>query len=369
MKRKIDFFKLLAILIMTFLLILSFAGGCAKPTTPAVPPPAEEKKDDAPPPETKVELPKVKGRIGGIHPVEGPYTAALKKFAESVAKKTNNGLTFDVYPASQLGGARELIESTQSGALEGTYVASAFYVPFMPTIAIPQLPYLFPSRDITYEVLIEGDLGKQILASLEAVNLKGVGFFEGGFQQLTANFPVRHPDDLQGKKIRVMENPVLIAQYQALGATPTPISFAELYTALQQGVVDGQENPLGGIYDMKLYEVQKYITLSDHAFLGIALAFNKQWYDNLPAEYQKAMAEAAYEEALALRKVIEEMEVKNMLPAIMNAGLEVIELTPEQSKAFAEKAGPAAENALRGMMDPAGNELLDKVKKEIDKLR
>jgi C4-dicarboxylate-binding protein DctP len=362
MKRNQSKSVLVITLILLSVFLLVFAGCAPQPVTPAAPPPVEEKEEP-------VELPIVKGRIGGIHPVEGPYTAALKSFAANVAKRTNNGLTFDVYPASQLGSARELIESTQAGALEGVFVASAFYVPFSPTIAIAQLPYLFPSRDIAYQVLVEGAKGRAILDTLEGAGLKGVGFFEGGFQQLTANFPITKPDDLKGKKMRIMENPILVAQYQALGATPVPISFAELYTALQQGVVDGQENPLGGIYDMKLYEVQDYLTLSEHAFLGIVLAFNNDWFNGLPQEYQQAMMDAAREEALALRQVIEDKEVNVMLPAITQAGVEIIELTADQKNAFAEIAGPPAEAALRGMVDAAGIALLDAVKTEIDKLR
>jgi C4-dicarboxylate-binding protein DctP len=307
------------------------------------------------------ERPVIKARLGTIHPAEGAVTNAIRSFANSVSEKTNGKLIIEVYPAQQLGNPRELIESTQSGIIEGVFSASGFFVGFNPVMAIPQLPYLFPSREATYDVLIKGEGGRVILDSLEKQNLKGINFWPAGFKQFTSNKPIRTPEDFRGTKIRVMESPILMAQFRALGATPIPINFAELYSALQQGVVDGQENPLVGIFDAKLYEVQKYMTLSDHGFMDITLAFNKNWFERLPAEYQQAITSAAIEQAMEFAKSIENTEANVMIPAIKSAGVEVIEITPEQKALFAQTAGPAAEKALRDMLDPSGIAILDKV--------
>jgi len=311
------------------------------------------------------ESPKITAKLGSAQPVEGPYTAALNDFAKLVSKKTNGNLTIQVFPAQQLGSARELIENTQKGALEAVQVAAANFTPFHAPAAIPGLPFIFPNADVMQKVLINGQSGQALLDSLSKAGLKGAAFWPAGFNVFTANKAINTVQDLKGKKMRVLENPILMAQYKAFGSNPVPINYAELYNSLQQGVVDGQENPLGGVYDSKLYEVQKYLTLSEHTLFTLLVAFNQAWYDKLPQEYQEILISSAREAGEKLYRNITDMEINTMLPTIEKAGVNVIKLSPDEKKAFREKAGPASEEALRKMLDEEGLKLLNLVKEEV----
>lgn len=310
---------------------------------------------------------KITLRLGSAQPAEGPYTAVVKEFAEIVKEKTNGNLIIQVYPAQQLGNDRELIEMTQSGALDACEVSTANFMNFDKALGIIDLPYLFPSREIAYKVLFNGEVGRELLDTLDSAKLKGIVFLEGGFKQMTTNFSVSKPEDFKGRKIRVQPNPIQMAAYSALGATPTPINYSELYTALQEGVVDGQDNPMGGIYDSKLYEVQKYLILSDHSLLTMIIAFNKGVFDSLPGDYKQVVYDAGQKAMVSLKDILQEKEMKEWLPLMEKAGMKVIKLTPEQRKAFKDKAGPESRKALVDkFLDETGKKLLVKMDSAIE---
>lgn len=310
---------------------------------------------------------KITLRLGSAQPAEGPYTAVVKEFAEIVKEKTNGNLIIQVYPAQQLGSDRELIEMTQSGALDVCEVSTANFMNFDKALGIVDLPYLFPTPEIAYKVLFNGEVGRELLDTLDSANLKGIVFLEGGFKQMTTNFPVSKPEDFKGKKIRVQPNQIQMAAYSSLGATPTPINYSELYTALQEGVVDGQDNPMGGIYDSKLYEVQKYLTLSDHSLLTMIIAFNKGVFDSLPSDYQQVVYEAGKKAMVSLRDILQQKEMNEWLPVMEKAGMKVTKLTPEQRKAFKDKALPESRKALvEKNLDEPGKKLLEKLESAIE---
>ncbi|MBF7084748.1 TRAP transporter substrate-binding protein, partial [Desulfallas sp. Bu1-1] len=226
------------------------------------------------------------------------------------------------------------------------------------------LPFLFPSREVCYKV-VDSEVGDALLTTLEDNGLVGVAWWESGFKQLTGNFKIEGPDSYKGKKIRVMENPVLIAQFEALGASAIPINFGELYNALQQGVVDGQENPIASIYEMKFYEVQKYMALSDHAYLPLVVAFNKDWFNALPAEYQEAIKVEAKEAAKWLREEQRKLETEEFIPAMEKAGLTVIKLDEQTRQAFAAKVKDATRAKLMELIDDQGKQLLQQLDQKI----
>jgi C4-dicarboxylate-binding protein DctP len=166
-----------------------------------------------------------------------------------------------------------------------------------------------------------------------------------------------------------MENPVLIAQYQAMGATAVPINFSETYNALQQKVVEGQENPMTSIYNMKFYEVQKCLTISDHGWLPLVLAFNKDWYDELPSEYQTAINKAATDSRDWLRSEIAKQETEKLIPAFKESGIKIIELNQEQKDAFTEVVKQPTLDACRKILDDNGKTMLDQIIAAVDKAK
>lgn len=344
-------FKKKTIFLLTFLLIsMLVLAGCGGSQEPA-----ENSGDEAK---------TFTAKLGTVEPVDSPKMEAMEMFRDKVAQATNNKVQITIYPAEQLGSAREMIEGTQMGGIESVMLPSSNFTGFEPNMSILDLPFLFPSREVCYEV-VDSEVGDALLATLEDHGMVGVAWWESGFKQLTGNFKIEGPDSYKGKKIRVMENPVLIAQFEALGASAIPINFGELYNALQQGVVDGQENPIPSIYEMKFYEVQDYMALSDHGYLPLVLAFNKDWFNGLPAEYQEAIKTAGKEAAVWLREEQRKLEREKFIPAMEKAGLTVIELDEQTRQAFADKVKDATRAKLLEVIDDQGKQLLQQLDEKI----
>lgn len=301
-------------------------------------------------------------KLGTIEPPASPKMVGMEKFKELVEKKTKGGVIVKIFPSSQLGSAREMIEATQIGTEEATLTTSSNLAGFEPAVSILDLPFVFPSREVCYKV-IDSPFGKKLLKTLEDEGLVGLSWWDSGFKQFTLNSPITGLASFKGKKIRVMENPILIAQYEAMGSSAIPLNYHELYNSLQQGVVDGQENPLASIYEMKFYEVQKYLAISDHAYLPLVMAVNKKWFEALPKDYQKALQESSDEAALFLRKYQLDLEFKEFVPEMEKSGIKIVRLTDAQKAEFANAIKDKTRQALMKMLNPKGKELL----KEFDK--
>lgn len=297
-------------------------------------------------------------KFGHDYMPDSPHNRAALEFKEIVEKRTDGNIKVEVYPAQQLGKGREMIEGMQLGIVQGVALPSSNFAGFDMRISIPDLPFLFSSPEKCHEIL-DGDIGSELLDVLKNHKMIGAAWWESGFKCFTANFPIRHPDDFIGEKIRVMPSPILLAQFEAYGASGIPIDFHELYNALQQGVVDGEENPITTIYNMKFYEVQEYITLSNHGFLGYIVAFSKDWMDKLPEEYQNIILNAAREVAPMQRAEVAKLAEEKYLPEIIAFGTKIIELTEDQRGAFQDKATPVYE-VMKDMLDEDGKELLKK---------
>lgn len=277
-------------------------------------------------------------KLGHDQPDRSTHHQAALKWKELVEARTHGQVRIQVFPAMQLGSGTQMVEQVQAGAVEAAVLPTGWIAPVSPPVQVLDLPFLFPNREVAYKVM-DGPVGQEILKPLNKVNIQGVAFWESGFKQFTGHFPIREPKDYQGHKIRTMPAPVIMEQFKAFGATPVAIDFKELYGALQQKVVDGQENPIATIALMRFFEVQKYLTLSDHGFIAYAFIFNKPFLDKLPAAQREILVNAVREAGKFQREIIAASEAEH-LKTFRAAGLEISQLSPEQRRKFEEASRP-----------------------------
>jgi TRAP-type transport system periplasmic protein len=239
-----------------------------------------------------------------------------EKIGEYLTKKFPGRIEFQLYPASQLGNEREILEGLRIGTIEMTTSGVAGLAD--PLYDIIDMPFLFRDRHHVYTVL-DGPIGKEILEKNKDQRLVALGFFENGWRHITNNKrPINAPADLRGLKQRVVEHKIYLATMKALGANAVPIPYGELYTSLKTGVVDGQDNPLINIWTAKFFEVQKYLTLSGHVYSNNVVFASRAWYDKLPADIQQGVREAVAEAAVHVRK--ESIKADQELVAKLKAG-------------------------------------------------
>ena len=298
-------------------------------------------------------------KVGHDQPDRSTHHQAALKWKELVEARTGGKVRVNLFPAMTLGSGTQMVEQTQAGALEVSILPTGWVAPLAPSVQVLDLPFLFPSREVLYKV-IDGPAGAEILKPLAKVNIEGVGFFESGFKQFTGHFPIREPKDYVGHKIRTMPAQVIQEQFRAFGATPVAIDFKELYSALQQKVVDGQENPIATIALMRFFEVQKYLTLSDHGFIAYVFMFNKPFLDKQPADVRRILVDAAKEASRFQRDIIVKSEAEH-LETFKKAGVEISRLTPAQRAQF-EAASKPVYDWFTGKY---GADTLNLVRKEI----
>ena len=261
---------------------------------------------------------------------------ALLKFEELVETGSNGEIDVQIFPSSQMGPDREMIEGVQTGVLEMAIPPSSFFAGWDPAFAVIELPYMYASKDIAFDVL-DGAAGDGMLARVENQGLVGLGWLELGVRNVTNNVrPIASPQDLEGVKLRTMKVPAHVATFESLGANPTPMNFGEVYSALQQGVIDGQENPLAIITSQRFYEVQKYLSTTGHVFAVYMPVVSKPFFDSLSAEHQQ-LIRASMARARVHQAELVAAEDASQLDEIRSAGVEVLELTAEQRQAFADQ--------------------------------
>jgi tripartite ATP-independent transporter DctP family solute receptor len=249
-------------------------------------------------------------RVGHVLAPTHPYQLGLEKFAELVSQKTNGKVKVEVFHSSQLGNERDMVEGLQLGTLEMTLVSTAPLSSFTKKFLVFDLPFIFKDT-ASARAVVDGPIGTQLIDSLKDQGIIGLTYFENGFRHVTNNKkPIEKPEDLKGMKIRTMENPVHMATFKVMGADPTPMAFGELFTALQQGTIDGQENPLPIIETSKFYEVQKYLSLTGHFYAPAPLLISKSFYESLSPDVQNAIKEAAVEARDYERKLLDDMNAK-----------------------------------------------------------
>lgn len=261
---------------------------------------------------------------------------SFEEFKEIIEEKSNGQLQMEIYPNGELGGEREVIESTQLGDVQMTVPSSAPLASFSDSMLVWDLPYLFDDFDMAHEIL-DGDVGQRVLDGLEENGLIGLGYWENGFRHLfNSKVAVDSLDDMEGLKLRTLENPMQIKAWESTGANASPLAFTELYAALQQGTVDGAEGPAALTYSMKFYEVQDYFTLTSHVYSPWPVVFSKDFFDGLPEDLQQVIVDAEETVRKSNRDLSQEAE-EEALTALEDEGMEVIELPEEEKDKFKEK--------------------------------
>ncbi|ABM34004.1 tripartite ATP-independent transporter DctP family solute receptor [Paracidovorax citrulli] len=277
-------------------------------------------------------------KLGYALAVNSHYGAAAQAWSETVEKATNGAIKFKQFPSSALGGERELIEGLQLGTVEAVIVSTGALSNFVPDVGVVDIPFLF--RDTAHaRAVLDGAFGQELLGKFQKRGLIALAWGEQGFRHLTNNkHPVKTPADLKGLKIRVTENPVHITAFRTLGASPTPMSWPEVIGALQQGTIDGQENPMSVIVSAKLPQVQKYLSLTGHVYAPMALIVSPNFWAGLNDAQKAAFTQGAKAGALASRKFVDDVEQKG-LAEVKAAGMQVVESVDKS--AFQKALEPA----------------------------
>ena len=248
-------------------------------------------------------------RLGHVVEPIAPYAQAATFFAEKLKEKTNGAVEVQVFPNSQLGNQRDMIEGMIFGTVDMCMSTTAVLGNFVPELSVFDLPFLFRDRAHAYKAL--DSLGMELAKLGEQRGFKLLVMMENGVRHTTnSKRPIRKPEDMKGLKVRVMEQVTFIKMMELLGASPTPMAFGEVYTALQKGVIDGQENPLSTITTSRLFEVQKYISLTGHTYSAEPMLIGMKAWNKLSKDQQKAMLEAADEALVWQRKLCEKIEAE-----------------------------------------------------------
>jgi len=268
-----------------------------------------------------------------------PQNLASTYFKKILEERSNGAIKVEVYPNAQLGDARTIVEGVQLGTIEMGDVENGTMSGFVPEAALWDLPYLFSSLDQAHKVL-DGEIGQNIQALYLNIGIRNLAYNDGGFRYFTNSVrPVKSVADLAGLKIRVMESNVMIQSINAFGASAVPMAFTELYTALQQGTVDGEENPLDLIYAQNYFEVQKYLSLSEHFYYPRQYIISEDFYQSLPADLQEIVATAA-KDACTYQREQYAIYLEKMLGALKDQGFEVDEFDKTEAMAIAETVWP-----------------------------
>lgn len=279
-------------------------------------------------------------RLAHVVNEQDGFHIAAEKFEELVEERSDGKVNVDLYPNASLGDERTLLEGMQIGTVDMGVITNGPVANFLEEMAVFELPFLFPSPEAAYEVL-DGEIGQELLDRLSEVNLKGLAYAERGFRNLTnSERPVEQPSDMDGLRIRVMENPVYVDTFRELGANAIPMAWTEALTAMQQGTIDGQENPVNVIHSFKLYETQDHMTLSRHTYAPALFVMGMSVWNELPEAAQGVIAQAAQEAAEHERRMNADMQAEQ-LAELRDAGMQIVE-EPDLA-AFQEAVAPVYE--------------------------
>ncbi|OLO27923.1 C4-dicarboxylate ABC transporter substrate-binding protein [Alkalihalophilus pseudofirmus] len=278
------------------------------------------------------------------------HEAALK-FKSLVEEKSDNKISVEVFPNEVLGSEPQMVEGVAFGDIE--MVAASTFAQYEPKVDVFGLPFLFETNQQAWETL-DGPIGQEVYGELLDDNLRVLGHLENGFRHVTnSKKPIETVEDLKGQKIRTPEMPILLSIFNALGANPTPMAFGELYMALQQGTVDGQENPVSNIHASKFNEVQKYLSLTGHSYSAVTVAISDKFWQTLTPEQQEIIQSSITEVSEFHRNLVMENEAQ-LLAELEEAGMEVneVDIAP-----FRE----ASQSVYEEYEDIYGKDLIDSI--------
>jgi C4-dicarboxylate-binding protein DctP len=287
-----------------------------------------------------------------------PKGKAADKFKELAEKYTGGKVKVEVYPNSTLYKDKEELEALQLGAVQMLAPSNSKFGPIgIREFEVFDLPYILPDLK-TLRKVTDGPLGDRLLKLLDAKGMTGLAYWDNGFKQMSANKKLISPDDYKGLKFRIQSSKVLEAQFRTLGAIPQVMAFSDVYQALQTGVVDGQENTWSNIYTQKMYEVQKYITATNHGYIGYVVVVNKKFWDGLPADIRDQLTRAM-KEATEFGNSQSAKDNEDALDAIKKTGKsEIITLTPEQDEAMRKAMMPVYKEVASRVGQPLIDEFL-----------
>jgi C4-dicarboxylate-binding protein DctP len=292
--------------------------------------------------------------------IDTPKGKASEFFAKRAAELTKGKVKVEVYANSTLYKDKEEMEALQLGAVQMLAPSLAKFGPLgVKEFEVFDLPFIFDNTAELHKIT-QGPVGKQLLAKLDAKGIKGLAFWDNGFKSFSANKALRTPDDFKGQKMRIQSSKVLESEMRSVGALPQVMAFSEVYQALQTGVVDGTENPHSNLYTQKMYEVQKFVTVSDHGYLGYAVITNKKFWDGLPADVRGPLEQAMKEATDYANKIAQE-ENDSALEQVKKSGKsQVVVLTPAERLALKK----AMLKTHKEMESRIGKEMIDAVYKE-----
>ncbi len=291
--------KKLSVLLVTLLLTSLFTGCGAKPA-PAPATPAPTAPAPAPAPTEAYNL-----KIGFAESDTSPHYKGYQKIAENIEKASNGAIKVTLYPSNQLGNERDLYEGMQVGTIDAAIVTNSILPNFIPETAVLDQPFLFPSVEAAHKV-IDGKFGEMIKEKSAAVGVQILGWCDSGFRDIFSAKPINSIGDIKGLKIRTMENKMHMAAYNAIGAIATPMAFSDVFTAIQQGTVDGYENSVANMYANRFYEVCKYGVRSRMHFAFQPVCFSNKYWDSIPQELKPAIVQGIKEGADLQRQYLEE---------------------------------------------------------------
>lgn len=289
-------------------------------------------------------------RIAGNFPVEHSSSKAIEMFAEAVAKATGSELEVASFPAMQLGGAKENVDQVRTGVIFGTWIGTAYLSRTVPELEAVSLPFAYPDRETAFRV-IDGEVGDILAEKLADHGFVALGWMELGSRNVTNNTrPIEKVEDLKGLKIRLQPNETHLATFRAIGANPVSMGISEVYSALQQGVLDGQENPYSIIKSRQFEEVQSYLSDTNHFFDYIALVVNKRKFERLSAEQQTALREAAAE-AVTWQRAQAAAEDEAARSELVEAGMVFTAIPDDVRSQLRELTAPVVDE-LKTRIDP-----------------
>ncbi|MBA3520062.1 MAG: TRAP transporter substrate-binding protein [Rhizobiales bacterium] len=306
-------------------------------------------------------------RIGHLESAQQARHQGLEKVAQLVKERTNGAVEFQLFPAGQLGQAREMNEGVQLGLMEGTVSPAAFLAGFNPAVSVLDIPFLYPADLQKAADLRNGAFGEAVLASFEPLGFEAVAIWPNGRKSFTSNKPLDNVEAFGGQRFRVMDSPVLMEQFNAVGASAVALPFGELYTALQTGVVDGQENALDTIATMKYNEVQDNLLVSGHGANEDVVLFNPAWWNSLPEEHRQVIAEA-FEEIRPQVEEIKEASQDKALEALTVGGMNVRELTEAERASLREVMYPRARDAYLQPAGEAGQKIIETYEQQYEQV-
>ena len=353
-------------LCLSLVMAMSLLSGCGG-EEPAPAPEAEKEPTQSEETAQPSGAPEVTWIASCANTEDHPAVQGVMKFAELVEEKSSGRMHIDVFHSAQLASDRDCIEGMQMNTIQSGIMVASALASFTDAFLAFDLPFLFENSE-QGQKLCDSQVGIDMLAKLDDVGIKGLGFMEYGMRNITnSKLPITAPADMKGIKIRTMENPIHMEAFSAMGADPTPMAFGELFTALQQGTVDGQENPLGIITGNKFEEVEKYCTLTEHVYTPYYVVMNMDKWNSLTPEQQDALTRAM-EETTAYQYELSQQYEDEATSVMEEAGCAVRTLSDQEKLSFKEAADQANSfDAAKELMYRP--ELADQMAAELDSYR